>query len=77
MRRYQTLVRRSSEDEELSTNLPAIYSLCGSPLNACYPRRSALIISPDGQLNFLGFSTLLTPDKRFLAEKLAVLPLYR
>jgi CHAT domain len=28
-----------------------------------------IIISPDGELNFLSFATLLTSDERFLAEK--------
>ena len=37
MRRYQTLVRRSSEDEELSTNLPAIYSSVWKPIERVLP----------------------------------------
>ena len=73
VRRYQTLVRRSSEDEELSRNLSAIYSSVWEPIEHALPQEiTRLIISPDGQLNFLGFSTLLTPDKRFLAEKFIV-----
>jgi CHAT domain-containing protein len=73
VRRYQTLVRRSSEDEELSRNLSAIYSSVWEPVeHALSQEITRLIISPDGQLNFLGFSTLLTPDKRFLAEKFIV-----
>jgi len=33
------------------------------------PEVKRVIISPDGQLNFVSFATLLDSDKRFLAEK--------
>jgi CHAT domain-containing protein len=60
VRRYQTLVRRSSEDEELSANLSALYSSVWEPIEHVLPQETKrLIISPDEQLNFLGFSTLL------------------
>jgi CHAT domain-containing protein len=73
VRRYQTLVRRSSEDEELSANLSALDRAVWEPVEHVLPQEiRRLIISPDGQLNFLGFSTLLTPDKRFLAENFIV-----
>jgi CHAT domain-containing protein len=73
VRRYQKLVRRHSEDEELSANLSALYTAVWEPIQHALPEETKrLIISPDGQLNFLGFSTLLTPDKRFMAEKFIV-----
>ena len=31
-----------------------------------------MIISPDGQLNFLSFATLLDGEKRFVAEKYSI-----
>jgi hypothetical protein len=70
VRRYQTLVRRSSEDEQVSAILSALYGAVWEPIEHALPQEiRRLIISPDEQLNFLGFSTLLTPDKRFLGQK--------
>ena len=70
VRRYGVLVRGSPEEEELSANLQALYEALWAPIGQALPSQTKrIIISPDGQLNFISFATLLTKDKQFLAEK--------
>ena len=70
VRRYGTLVRDSTEEDELSANLQALYTALWVPIGQALPSQTKrIIISPDGQLNFISFATLLTKDKQFLAEK--------
>ena len=69
MRRYGTLVRGSPEEEELSANLQALYEALWAPIGQALPSQTKrIIISPDGQLNFISFATLLAKDKQFLAQ---------
>ena len=69
VRRYGTLVRGSPEEEELSANLQALYEALWAPIGQALPSQTKrIIISPDGQLNFISFATLLTKDKQFLAQ---------
>ena len=61
VRRYGHLVRGSTQDEELSANLQALYGRSGRRLDRrCQVRSNRIIISPDGELNFISFATLLT-----------------
>jgi tetratricopeptide (TPR) repeat protein len=70
VRRYGTLVRGSPEEGELSANLQALYEALWAPIGQALPSQTKrIIISPDGQLNFISFATLLTKDEKFLAEK--------
>ena len=70
VRRYGTLVRGSPEEDELSANLQALYEALWAPIGQALPSQTKrIIISPDGQLNFISFATLLTKDKQFLAQK--------
>ena len=70
VRRYGTLVRGSPQEEELSANLQALYEALWAPIGQALPSQTKrIIISPDGQLNFISFATLLTKDKQFLAQK--------
>ena len=70
VRRYGTLVRGSPEEDELSANLQALYEALWAPIGQALPSQvKRIIISPDGELNFISFATLLTKDKQFLAEK--------
>ena len=74
VRRYGRLIRGSSEEEELSENLQALYKALWEPIGQVLPSQTKrIIISPDGQLNFISFATLLTKDKQFLAETYNVL----
>jgi tetratricopeptide (TPR) repeat protein len=69
VRRYGTLVRGSPQEEELSANLQALYEALWAPIGQALPSQAKrIIISPDGQLNFISFATLLTKDKQFLAQ---------
>ena len=69
VRRYGTLVRGSPEQEELSANLQVLYEALWAPIGQALPSQTKrIIISPDGELNFISFATLLTKDKQFLAQ---------
>jgi CHAT domain-containing protein/Tfp pilus assembly protein PilF len=73
VRRYGTLVRGSSEDEELSANLQALYEALWAPIGQALPSQTKrIIISPDGELNFISFATLLTEDNQFLAQRYSI-----
>ncbi len=70
LRRYQVLVRTSSAEDELEALLQKLYDKVWEPIQRALPEGvKTVIISPDGQLNFLSFATLLDGDKRFVAEK--------
>ena len=70
VRRYGTLVRGSPEEDELSANLQALYEALWEPIGQVLPSQTKrIIISPDGELNFISFATLLTKDKQFLAQR--------
>jgi tetratricopeptide (TPR) repeat protein len=73
LRRYQVLVRTSSDEDELAALLQKLYDKVWEPIQGALPERvKTVIISPDGQLNFLSFATLLDGDKRFVAEKYSI-----
>jgi CHAT domain-containing protein len=69
VRRYGALVRGSPQEEDLSANLQALYEALWAPVGQALPSQTKrIIISPDWQLNFISFATLLTKDKQFLAQ---------
>jgi tetratricopeptide (TPR) repeat protein len=69
VRRYGSLVRGSPQEDELSANLQALYEAIWAPIGQALPSQTKrIIISPDGQLNFISFATLLTKDQQFLAQ---------
>ena len=69
-RRYGSLVRGPSQEHELSANLQALFEALWAPIGRALPSQTKrVIISPDVELNFISFATLLTKDKQFLAEK--------
>jgi tetratricopeptide (TPR) repeat protein/CHAT domain-containing protein len=73
VRRYGTLVRGSPQEEELSANLQALYEALWAPIGQALPSQTKrIIISPDGELNFISFATLLTKGKQFLAQRYSV-----
>ena len=70
VRQYGILVRGSPEEDKLSANLQALYDALWTPIELALPSQTKrIIISPDGELNFISFATLMTKDKQFLAEK--------
>jgi hypothetical protein len=50
--------------------LQKLYSEVWEPVEQAFPvHTNRVIVSPDGQLNFLSFTMLLNPEKGFVAEK--------
>ena len=69
VQRYGVLVRDLSDEDELSANLRALYEALWAPIEQALPGQTKrTIISPDGQLNFVSFATLLNKDKQFLGQ---------
>jgi tetratricopeptide (TPR) repeat protein/CHAT domain-containing protein len=70
---YSRLAAGDGDDDELGANLKALYNAVLAPLE---PQLSAgtrrLIVSPDGQLNFVSLATLLTAEGKFLGEKFQI-----
>ena len=67
------MVRGAPQKEELSENLQALYEALWAPVGQALPSQTKrIIISPDGQLNFISFATLLTKDEQFLAQTYSI-----
>jgi len=72
LKRYQILVRKATDDE-MAAILQKIYNEVWEPVERAFPvNANRVIVSPDGQLNFLSFATLLDPEKVFVAEKYSI-----
>ena len=57
----------------LSSTLRALYDELWAPIEkALPPSAKTVIISPDGDLNFVSFATLIAPDEHFIAEKYSI-----
>jgi CHAT domain-containing protein/Tfp pilus assembly protein PilF len=70
LKRYQALVRHAGDDEEMTAVLQKLDNEVWKPIEQAFPIHvSRVVVSPDGQLNFLSFATLLDPEKGFVAEK--------
>jgi tetratricopeptide (TPR) repeat protein len=66
------LVRQSAhpESRELQSELRTLYKEVWEPVEHLFPANvNRVIVSPDGELNFLSFATLLDPENNFVAEK--------
>jgi tetratricopeptide (TPR) repeat protein len=62
----------SSNDDQVSASqlLTELYEKVWAPVERALPADTKIVIvSPDGELNFMSFATLIAPDDRFLAEK--------
>jgi tetratricopeptide (TPR) repeat protein len=71
--RYQHSILDASDQGELSANLEELYRELWAPIEqSLSPDVKRVIISPDSQLNFVSFATLLDSKERFLAEKYIV-----
>jgi tetratricopeptide (TPR) repeat protein len=72
LKRYQRLVRDAG-DEEMTAILQKFHNEVWKPVEQAFPvHANRVIVSPDGQLNFLSFATLLDPEKGFVAEKYSI-----
>jgi CHAT domain-containing protein/Tfp pilus assembly protein PilF len=70
---YKRLVRDPSTEDRLADNLQHLYKLLLHPLELSLRHGvRTLLISPDGQINFISFATLLSSRSKFLAEDYCV-----
>jgi tetratricopeptide (TPR) repeat protein len=70
---HTALASEGRDDDELGANLKTLDEAIWAPIGAQLPDGTQrLIISPDGQLNFVSMATLLTPQGQFLAEKFRI-----
>lgn len=70
---YQKSVRGQTNEETLSSVLKALENQVWAPIEKTLPAETkTVIISPDGELSFVSFATLVGPDDRFLTEKYSI-----
>ena len=70
---YQKAVRGKTDEVTLGDVLKALEERVWAPIEKALPADSTtVIVSPDGELSFVSFATLLTPDDRFLGEKYSI-----
>jgi CHAT domain-containing protein len=71
---YQKCVRDPvTSDQTLSVVLQTLYRQIWTPVcKQLPPDIKTVILSPDAELNFLSFATLLAPDNKFLCEKYSI-----
>jgi len=73
VRLYQRYVRRRVRATALIRVATAIGRQVWQPVEEALPDGTqTVIVSPDGELNFVSFAALLLPDDHFLAEKFTV-----
>jgi tetratricopeptide (TPR) repeat protein/CHAT domain-containing protein len=70
---YQKSVRGKTDEATLGNVLKTLEERVWAPIQKALPEDSTtVIVSPDGELSFVSFATLLTPDDRFLGEKYSI-----
>ena len=70
---HTALAADGRDDDELGANLKALDEAIWAPIGAQLPvGTQRLIVSPDGQLNFVSMATLLTSQDQFLAEQFRI-----
>jgi tetratricopeptide (TPR) repeat protein len=69
----QKSVRGKTDEATLSSVLKALNNQVWTPIEKALPNDTkTVIISPDAELSFVSFATLLSPDDRFVGEKYSV-----
>ena len=70
---YQKSVRGKTDEATLSSVLKALNDQVWAPIEKALPNDTkTIIISPDAELSFISFATLLSADDRFVGEKYSV-----
>ena len=70
---YQKSVRGKTDEATLNIVLKALQEQVWAPIEKTLPAESRMVvISPDAELSFVSFATLLTADDRFVGEKYSV-----
>ena len=73
VRLYQKSARGETDEATLSTVLRALQEQVWAPIEKALPGgTTTVIVSPDGELSFVSFATLLAPDDRFVGEKYSI-----
>jgi tetratricopeptide (TPR) repeat protein len=71
--RYRKAMEGRIPEKEVVTLLQALHQRLWAPIERALPAQAhTVILSPDGQLNFLSFATLLSPQDQFLGQKYSV-----
>ena len=69
IRLYQHAVRTLAAPDALNSSLHDLHDRLWRPLQPAIPKgTSQVIVSPDGEMNFVSFAGLLNPANRFLGE---------
>lgn len=70
---YLKAARGEADEASIETVLTALGERLWVPIEKALPSgTNTVIVSPDAELNFVSFATLLTPDGRFLGEKYSI-----
>ncbi|HYR21740.1 MAG TPA: CHAT domain-containing tetratricopeptide repeat protein [Chthoniobacterales bacterium] len=70
---YQKSARGQTDEATLSNVLRSLHDQVWAPIEKVLPAgTSTAIISPDAELSFVSFATLLTSDDRFVGEKYSI-----
>ncbi len=73
VKQYQEAVRSDANDDSVQAILEGLCGQVWDPIEKDLPPGTQTVIfSPDGELNFVSFATLLRPDGHFLAEKYSI-----
>jgi len=73
IRLYQKSVRGKTDEASLTGVLKALNDQVWAPIEKALPAgTTTIIVSPDSELSFVSFATLLTADDRFVGEKYSV-----
>jgi tetratricopeptide (TPR) repeat protein len=70
---YQKSARGKTDEATLSNVLRALHTQIWLPIEKALPAGTkTVVISPDAELSFVSFATLVGPDDKFLAEKYSI-----
>lgn len=73
VRLYRKSARGETDERALTAILSTLPQQIWAPIEHALPDgTTTIIISPDAELNFVSFATLLSPDNRFLGEKYSI-----
>jgi CHAT domain-containing protein len=71
--RYRKAMRGQADEVTLQSVLRALHEQVWTPVEKMLPAGTqTVVVSPDGQLNFVSFATLLRPDATFLGAKYSI-----
>ncbi|MEY2496950.1 MAG: hypothetical protein QOD12_506 [Verrucomicrobiota bacterium] len=73
VKRYQKSVRGQTNQTVLASALKSLHEKVWTPLTKAFPEGTkTVIISPDAELSFVSFTTLIAADDRFAGEKYSI-----